>query len=55
MATQKKKNATLLRDQEKRNSDKAWKDLFSLREEITRRWSGPSAVDEVRRQREKKQ
>ena len=32
---------------------KAWTELIALSKEISERWKGPSAVDEVRSQREK--
>lgn len=39
-------------DQEK--AERAWKDLMSASEEISQKWEGPSAVEEIRLQREKK-
>ncbi|MBI3979013.1 MAG: hypothetical protein HY331_12590 [Chloroflexi bacterium] len=34
-------------------SQRAWCDLMEAAEEISARWSGPSALDEIRSQREK--
>ncbi|HIE17079.1 MAG TPA: hypothetical protein EYP71_02680 [Dehalococcoidia bacterium] len=39
-------------DQEK--AERAWKDLMSASEEISQKWEDPSAVEEIRLQREKK-
>lgn len=33
--------------------DRAWEDLLSLSDEITKLWSGPGAVEEIRMQRER--
>ena len=34
-------------------NQKAWTELMALSDEISERWKGPSAVEEVRSQREK--
>ncbi len=34
-------------------TEKAWKDLMLASIEISKRWKGPSAVDEIRNQRDK--
>jgi len=40
-----------VRDREMR--EKVWKDLLDASEEVTKLWKGPSAVEEIRAQREK--
>lgn len=37
----------------KKGTEAAWNDLMLLSNEITKLWKGPSAVDEIRDQREK--
>ena len=39
-------------DQEK--AERAWEDLMLASEEISQKWEGPSAAEEIRLQREKK-
>ena len=34
-------------------SEQAWNDLMSVSAEVSRRWQGPTAVEEIRLQREK--
>ncbi len=38
---------------DRRDCEEAWKALLSLNEEISRRWKGPSAAEEIRLQRER--
>jgi len=33
--------------------NKTWKDLISVSDRVTKLWKGPSAVEEIRQQREK--
>jgi hypothetical protein len=40
-------------DDDKGKSEKAWNDLRDASKEISRMWSGPAAVEEIRNQREK--
>ena len=40
-----------IRDRERR--EEAWRSLLDASEEVTRLWKGPSAVEEIRSQREK--
>lgn len=48
-----RKALVLLKKDAKERTNLAWADLMSLSEEITKLWQGPSAVDEIRSQREK--
>ncbi len=38
---------------DKERAQRAWNDLMSASEEISQRWEGPSAVEEIGLQREK--
>ena len=38
---------------DRERSERAWNDLMSASAEVSRRWQGPTAVDEIRLQREK--
>ena len=49
-----KKIAIRLEPIDREKAEKAWDDLMSASEEISQRWEGPSAAEEVRLQREKK-
>jgi hypothetical protein len=49
-----KKIAMRLETIDKEKADRAWKDLMSASEEISQKWGGPSAVEEIRLQREEK-
>lgn len=40
-----------IKDKEK--TEKAWKDLMEASKDISRLWKGPSAVEEIKAQREK--
>jgi len=48
-----KRDIVVLKSGEKNKSEEAWRDLLSLSDEITKLWKGPSAVEEIREQREK--
>lgn len=39
---------------DKQRTEMAWKNLLNASKQISRKWKGPSAVEEIRRQREKK-
>ena len=41
----------LIKDKEK--TEKAWKDLMEASKDISRLWEGPSAVEDIKAQREK--
>ncbi len=38
---------------DRKKAERAWQKLLAASEEISQRWSGPSAVEEIRHQREK--
>ena len=37
----------------RRKTEEAWKDLMELSKKISRQWTGPDVVEEIRDQREK--
>lgn len=39
---------------DKQKTEIAWKNLLNASKQISKKWKGPSAVEEIRRQREKK-
>jgi hypothetical protein len=39
---------------DKQKAESAWKNLLNASKQISKKWKGPSAVDEIREQREKK-
>jgi hypothetical protein len=39
---------------DKQKTEVAWKNLLNASKEISKKWKGPSAVEEIRGQREKK-
>lgn len=39
---------------DKQRTERAWKNLLNASKQISRRWKGLSAVEEIKRQREKK-
>jgi len=43
-----------LEDRDKEKAERAWNDLMIASKEISRRWKGFSAINEIRNQREKK-
>ena len=48
-----KRDIIALKGREGNKSEEAWRDLLSLSDEITKLWKGPSAVEEIKEQREK--
>lgn len=48
-----KKIAIRLKTVDRKKAERAWKDLMLASQEISQRWDGASAVEEVRLQREK--
>lgn len=48
-----KKIAIRLETVDREKAERAWKDLMLASEEISGRWKGPSAVEEIGLQREK--
>ena len=48
-----KRDIITLKDREENRSEEAWNDLLSISGEITRLWNGPSAIEEIKEQREK--
>jgi len=43
----------LLKVQDAEEREKAWDNLMRLSEEVSAKWQGPSAVDEIKAQRDK--
>lgn len=43
-----------LEERDKEKTEEAWVDLMKASKEISRRWEGVSAVNEIKNQREKK-
>jgi len=39
---------------DKQKTEIAWENLLNASKQISKKWKGPSAVEEIRRQREKK-
>jgi hypothetical protein len=52
--TEMKKIAMRLETVDREKAEAAWKDLMLASEEISQRWEGPSAVEEIALQREKR-
>ncbi len=48
-----KREIISLKGREENKTEEAWKDLLSLSDEITTLWKGPSAIEEIKEQREK--
>jgi len=44
----------LLKVQDAEEREKAWDNLMRLSEEVSAKWQGPSAVDEIKAQRDKR-
>lgn len=51
--TEAKKIIISLEAVDRERSERAWDDLMSASAEVSRRWQGPAAVEEIRLQREK--
>lgn len=51
--TELKKMLITLNIRNKRKTEKAWKRLMQSSKEISKRWQGKNAVEEIREQREK--
>ncbi len=49
-----KKIVIRLEERDKEKTEEAWVDLMKASKEISRRWEGVSAVNEIKNQREKK-
>ena len=48
-----KKSIIQIEEKDKGKAEAAWKDLMLISKEISKSWKGPSAVEEIRSQREK--
>ena len=51
--TEVKKIIISLETIDRERSERAWSDLMSVSAEVSRRWQGPTAAEEIRLQREK--